>query len=286
MMESDESKIVLSMMFTNSAFGKNGVIANNCIKSTPIIDISFLHPLMLYDFIFKAAIDDIIKTVPISKNLNDFSKKIQPLTKSIIYSNLSSIIDFYTYPTDMVPNADYDTLNRGFINLSRISKSAIANFMPNNVVKTQSILGYEPLSKDIFVGHDRMMHFLCFSDIIWTIDLINSTKDSAIQSIQTLPTHFMLSIVEPPTQMFFSLYASGIKAITLNKKPTYDQLGILYMIFYIDSICYNEWKKYHTEAGLFDSSMITQADIITDNTIIIFDKISSLMETQGTKHNI
>lgn len=281
MMKSDESKFVLSLMFTNDTFGENGVIANNGIQSTPVIDTSFRYPLMVYNFIFKIAMDDIIKNVPESKNLDDFSKKIKPLTNGIIYSNLCAIINFFDYPTDMIPNADYGALNRGFDNMRHIAKSSITSFAPDDIGKTKGILKYKLLPREMFIGSDRMMWFLCFSDITWTIDLINSTKDKAVMSMQTLPNSILMNIVEPPTQTFFDLYTSGIKTVALNEEPTHNQLGILFMIFYIDSICYHDWNKYYTEAGLFDSSMITQADIIVDNTIITFDKISSLMEAQG-----
>lgn len=281
MMDSDESKFILSLMFTNCTFGENGVVANNNIQSTPVIDVSFRHPLMVYDFIFKIAMDDIIKTIPKSKNINDFSKKINPRTNCIIYSNLYAIINFFVYQNDMIPNADHNALNHGFIDMGRIAKSAITRFAPDNAVKTKDFLEYDILPREIFIGSDKMMWFLCFSDISWTIDLINSTKDKAIASAQTLPISILMNVVEPPTQTFFDLYASGIKAIALNEKPTHNQLGIMFMIFYIDSICYYNWVKYHTEAGLFDYSMITQANIIVDNTIITFDKISSVMEAQG-----
>lgn len=281
MMESDESKFMLAQMFTDSMLGANGVTANNGIKSTPIIDISFRHPLMVYDFIFKFAMDDIIKNVPTSKNLDDFSKNVKLHTKVVIHSILSAIIDFFNYPNDMVPNADYSALNRGFNKMRLVAESAIISFAPDSGVKTRGMLRYEPLPRDMFVGSDRMMWFLCFSDISWTIDLINSTKGAAIRNMQTTPLHAIISMVEPPTLNFFNLYISGIKSIALNEKPAYNQLGILYMIFYIDSICYYDWNKYHTETGLFDSSMTAQVDVITDNAVMMFDKINSLIAAQG-----
>ena len=281
MMESDESKFMLAQMFTDSMLGANGVRANDGIKSTPVIDISFKHPLIIYDFIFKFAMDAIIKTVPKSKNTDVFSKNIKPHTKTVIHAILSAIIDFFNYPNDMVPNADYNALNHGFNKMRLIAESAITNFAPDGGVKTRGMLRYEPLPRDTFVGSDKMMWFLCFSDISWTIDLINSTKSSAIRNIQTVPLHAIISMAEPPTQNFFNLYMSGIKAVALNEKVPYNQLSILYMIFYIDSICYYDWNKYHTETGLFDHSMSTQVDVITDNAVSMFDKINSRIASQG-----
>lgn len=281
MMESDESKFMLAQMFTDSMVGANGVTANNGIKSTPIIDISYRHPLMVYDAILKFAMGDIIKNVPISKNLDDFSKNVKPHTKVVIHSIFSAIIDFLNYPNDMVPNADHNALNRGFHKIRLIAESVITRFGPDSGVKTIGMLRSKPLPKDMFVGYDRMMWFLCSSDISWTIDLINSMKGAAIRNIQTIPLHTIVSMVEPPTQNFFNLYASGIKSIALNEKPDYNQLIIVYMTLYIDSICYYDWNKYHTETGLFDSSMITQVDVITDNTVMMFDKINSIMAAQG-----
>jgi len=281
MMESKESRTILSMMFTNCAFGENGVTASKSIPADSLTYISFVHPLMAYDSMYKLAMKDFVKNIPKSKNLSDFSERINSPTRNLIYANLSAAADFFQFPIDMIPGVNRDALSRGMDELRRTSESAIMDFTPDNLVKSSNLFTYKSPNRNIFTGDNAMLWFLSVSDIEWTIDLFNAGSDASRLNTRTLPYDVALRMVAPPTQVFFDLYSSGVEAMALNKPLTTAQYSILFMIFYLDSMCYHDWTTYHTRAGLYDSSMVIQANNIVDNTKLMFNKIKSLMETQG-----
>lgn len=280
-MGSKESRTILSMMFTNCAFGENGVTASKSIPADSLTYISFVHPLMAYDSMYKLAMKDFVKNIPKSKNLSDFSERISLPTRNLIYANLSAAIDFFQFPIDMIPDADHDALSRGMDELRRTAESAIVHFTPDRLMKSSDLFTYIPPERNMFTGDNTMLWFLSVSDIKWTIDLFNAGMDASSLSARTLPYKIALGATVLPTQKFFDLYASGVEAMALNKPLTTAQYCILFMIFYLDSMCYHDWTTYHTRAGLYDSSMVIQANNIVDNTKLVFNKIKSLMETQG-----
>lgn len=281
MMESEESRTVLSMMFTNAAFGENGITASRSIPADPLTYASFVHPLMAYDSMYKRAMKDFVKAIPKSENLGDLSRNVSLPTRNLIYANLSAAIDFFQFPVDMVPGADHDALKRGLVDLRRTAESAILDFTPDRLIKSSNWFTYTPPERSIFTGDNAMLWFLSVSDIEWTIDLFNAGSDASRLNTRTLPYDVALRMVAPPTQVFFDLYSSGVEAMALNKPLTTAQYCILFMIFYLDSMCYHDWTTYHTKAGLYDSSMVIQANKIVNNTKLMFNKIKSLMETQG-----
>lgn len=281
MMESKESRTILSMMFTNCAFGENGVTASKSIPADPLTYISFVHPLMAYDSMYKLAMKDFVKNIPKSENLSDFSERISLPTRNLIYANLSAAADFFQFPIDMIPGANRDALSRGMDELRRTSESAIMDFTPGRLIKSSNLFTYTPPECNIFTGDNAMLWFLSVSDIKWTIDLFNAGMDASSLNARTLPYKIALGATVPPTQKFFDLYSSGVVAMALNKSLTTAQSCVIFMIFYLDSMCYHDWTTYHTRAGLYDSSMVTQANNIVNNTKQMFNKIKSLMETQG-----
>jgi hypothetical protein len=269
--QSPSIRAALAVPFIDEEFGLNGVSARQAIQIPSITsDFAFTYPLMLYDQLTRASMTDIIDAAENASNVTDFHSKLTPLGRTMVYTHTYAILDFYRFPTDMIPDVDHRVLEDGFKVLHDLVEPVVKIFTPTARIPT--VLTYNlPLASE-FHSRYSMAWYLCASDLSWTRVLFEAVKSSTFELLSS-PLHASLCVAELATQTFFGIYTSGIDALARGKTLTSDQYIILNMIFKLDVDCYNDCASYHKAINVLPDRFFDEMDVICGNVKDVYNAV-------------
>lgn len=275
--QSPGGRATLAVLFTDEEFGPDGVTTRRSINiPSPNVDLAFTYPLMLNEFLTRMSMPDIINAADTVSSIDDFYRNLTPLGRTQVYTHGLAILDFYTFPLDMIPGADHNVLMEGFGVLHDNIEPVMSVFKPS--VRIPSTLTYNlPPISDVH-SKDKMAWYLCASDLSWTHVLFEAVKSSTFELLSS-PLHAVLCMAEVATQNFFNLYSSGVSALVKNDPLTTDQYIILNMIFKIDLECYKNCIRYHKEIDVLPDRFFDEMDIFCENVALTYREVKEYYDT-------
>lgn len=270
-------RATLAVLFTDEEFGLDGVTTRRSINiPSPNADLAFTYPLELYDLLTRTSMPDIINVADKALSVEDFYRNLTPLGRAKVYAHGLAILDFYTFPLDMIPGVNHNVLREGFGVLQGNIESVMNVFKPST--RIPSTLTYNlPPTSDVH-SKDKMAWYLCASDLSWTRVLFEAVKSSTFELLSS-PLHVVLCMAEVATQNFFNLYSSGVSALVKNEPLTTDQYTILNMVFKIDMDCYNDYVRYHKEINVLPDRFFDEMDIFCENVALTYSEVREYYDT-------
>ena len=281
MMQEESNRVLLSLLFTNESFALNGIkernrLSNECNIKSLKSDYAFTYPLRLYDVITKHGMKNIENAIKKSKNFEEFAVNLNVYGRSIVYAHKYAILKFLSYPVNGMPNIDAGIIHNGFDELCDINRVNLHHVYPSSLSKVKSSLTCDFAN----VSYCGILEYLCISDIIWLMPLIETIKHS-FNSLLSMHLFGVISLTEKPTQKFIDLYISGIKSIAYDTDLTVDEYIILQMIFYLDDICYRDFAMYHKEAGVLNNQFYDEMETWCNNVSTARDIVKEKWKNQG-----
>ncbi len=251
LMQSESNKNLLAILFINESFGVNGILERKAISDSNFnADCAFTYPLMIYDFYTRISMQNVEDSIRKCKDIHEFKKNLNPISRAVVYAHLWAIIDFHLYPVDMIHNVNHRVFRDGLYTLYRHTLPLLDIFRPDNYVP--GTLEYSMPDKRSFSAERSTGWYLCATDLSWTKQLFSGIK-SSLYSVNQYPFYGAVRIVEHCSQKFFDYYASAISEI---KTP--EQYIILSMVWGLDSKCYKDFIKYYSCAGLINNEFISE----------------------------
>lgn len=271
--QSPSIRVALAVLFTDEEFGLDGVSTRQAIPIPSITsDLAFTCPLMLYDQLTRASMINIIDAAENASNVTEFHSRLTPLGRTKVYAHTYAILDYYRFPTDMIPDVDHRVLEDGFKVLHDLTEPVVKIFTPSARIPT--VLTYNlPPAPEL---HSRysMAWYLCASDLSWTRVLFEAVKSSTFELLSA-PLHTSLCVAESATQTFFDIYTSGIGALVKGETLTSDQYIILNMIFKIDMDCYNDYVSYHKAINVLPDRFFDEMGTFCGNVKNMYDAVKT-----------
>lgn len=242
---------------------------------------SYIMPIRFYNASFTSVYGGIVEKVSSDVPLTEVIDSFTEMEFLWFYADLSAILDYYSFPTDMVPNVDNNVISsqlKELYNLvNNIFKESNINF-PN---RSSTLLNMEYIDKAGFDDrYKKMAWYIYHTDVSWTEILYASIKEY-IGTLSfpsptipiVLPT---INIVENDTQIFFDNYASGIKGIRDNRKLSEIEYLTLITTWEMDYEVYTDWLKNHIDYGLVSEDFVSNMEIFIDNIQIIIDETKKI----------
>lgn len=273
MMQDESNRSLLALLMINKSIYASCIRAR---KTIPVIlskaDVVFTNTVFVYDKIMKIALNEIINTMLESKNIDELYNRLSPLGRAVIYSQVSAAIAYYqatiiSIAWDMVPGADYKILVCGFAKLRDLRRGMEERFRPRKAV--QSRLMYMLPRMAMFQGNDKMLWYLCYSDLEWSKAMIKGIKSS--DGVRTIRT--VVSLIEFVTQGFFDEYVSGIEKLSNDKQLTTSEYIILSMCFENDVVEYEELPYYYHECGILSQEFYDHFTVFNQNMAYVKDRL-------------
>lgn len=252
LMQSEINKNLLAILFINESFGVNGILERKAINISNFkADYAFTYPLMIYDFYTRITMQNVEDAIRKSKDIHEFKKNLNPISKAVVYAHLLAIIDFHLYPVDMIHNVNHRIFRDGLYTLYRHTLPLLDIFRPD--IHVPGNLKYTMPDKQSFCSLERSTGwYLCATDLSWTKQIFSGIK-SSLYSVKQYPFYGAVRIVEHCSQKFFDYYASAINGI---KTP--EEYIILRMVWGLDSICYKDFIDYYSCTGLINNEFISE----------------------------
>lgn len=269
--QSPGCRTMLAVLFTNEEFGVNGTAARQSIQIPSLAaDLAFTYPLRIYDLLTRMSMPDIVNVTESVSDMDDFYRKLTPLSRALVYAHSLAILDFYMFPLDMVPDVNHDVLRKGFGVMYDIINPVMEVFKPSAQIPSNLTYNSPPTSD--FHLKDKMAWYLCASDLSWTRVLFEGFKSSTFRLPLSLH-HAAVCTTEVPTQKFFDLYSTGIHTLVKNEPLMKEQYIILNMVFKLDLDCYNDFVGYHKEIDVLPDRFFDEMDIFLDNVALMYNKV-------------
>lgn len=274
MMDTESSRSLLGLLMINKPIGETCIDAR---RKLPIkiskADLEFTNTLVVYDRLMKLAMKDIINTMLKSRNICDFYIHLSPLGRTVVYSQVKAARAYYraTLQTlDMIPDVCTDILRDGFLDLYVLRTSIENTFRPNKEVRSR--LRHTMPPKSAFVGKDRMLWYLCYTDLVWSKEMFKGIKSSAVD-LKLLPLNWTVQLIEILTQGYFTAYMSGISKLTLGLPLTSEEYIILRMCFENDVINYQEIAWYYSKCNILPNEFFDELEVLNSNMAYMLDRL-------------
>lgn len=277
MMDDPESRSLIGALCVLESIGTTGIKERiKILKEHKIIlsraDLYFTIPLILYYIITKLAMRNIVPAMMKSKNMDEFYKNLNPLGRMLVFTHVSSLINFYMMSVELqrqgkLPDVGQD-FRVGFSKLYDLRVSIAQKFRPpiTQMPLDLTLCFFDDLE---FTGINKMMWYMAYTDMLWTRDFIDYIISYRLPVLEKI-VDSVRGLIIPK---FFLAYMRAVTKLNTGIKLDQHESVLLRMIYEVDMATYSELIFYYSNCNILPDAFFDDFKKFYNNVLLVREKV-------------